>query len=420
MKNFLLRIVLAYFSLFSFSAFGSLDIKADDFINNVYSEIYKRTKNIKVEDVKSEEPKRESLNSGSRGKMILERIKAKNREKLARMRGLDPREIKSGADIVKNKIADNKKLLEHANKLKSELESIENRVVSNAEWRARFKQIKARWDAEKQKYLSNIKGYASGLSDIPLILPVDEKQKKKQVEVKIDKEFKLVQSSFELPIKDQSTRATCSAFTGARILEIDLSQKGKNVDLSEQYLYWASKDDCQKSPCTKRGSWIGYGFNYSKSQKELDIPLEADCPYSTYSKRGNETQTPLKKGCRNGVVKVKSFTYLKTLDQVVKALSQNKAVVASVRLTPNFYENNGLILEKEKMTGKKMDSHAFGHSIVINGLVKLPKALNEGTYCFVTTNSWGRGWGFGGYSCLSEKWILSQRQSNPFVTVSSL
>jgi C1A family cysteine protease len=414
--------VLFYLGVFSISiaAVASIDIKKEDFVNNVYSEIYKRTKNIKVDDREKKEPKQESLNSGSRGKMILERIKAKNREKLARMRGLDPRKIKSGADIIKNKINDNKKLLLYANKLRNELETIENRVVSNTEWKARFKEIKKKWDEQKQKYLSKIKVYAKGLSDIPLIMPVDEKEKKKKVEIQITKEFQIVKASFDVPVKDQSMRATCSAFTGARILEIDLHQKGQKLDLSEQYLYWASKGNCQRRPCSKRGSWIGYGFNYSKSQRTMDIPLEKDCPYSTYTKRGNETQTPMKNSCKKGRVKVKSFSYLKTLDQVVTALSQNKAVVASVKLTPNFYENNGLILSKEKLIGRKMDSHAFGHSIVLNGIVKLPKALNEGSYCFVTTNSWGKGWGFGGYSCLSEKWLLSQRQSNPFVTVRSI
>lgn len=67
-----------------------------------------------------------------------------------------------------------------------------------------------------------------------------------------------------------------------------------------------------------------------------------------------------------------------------------------------------------------MDSHAQGHSILLVGLVKIPTSLNEGQYCFITANSWGEGWGQGGHSCISENWLISQRQVNPFVVVNHL
>ncbi|MAE58814.1 MAG: hypothetical protein CME69_08040, partial [Halobacteriovorax sp.] len=61
-----------------------------------------------------------------------------------------------------------------------------------------------------------------------------------------------------------------------------------------------------------------------------------------------------------------------------------------------------------------------GHAVLLIGYIKLPKVLNEGSVCFITANSWGSGWGHGGYACLSEKWVLSQRQSNPFVVINSV
>ena len=95
-------------------------------------------------------------------------------------------------------------------------------------------------------------------------------------------------------------------------------------------------------------------------------------------------------------------------------------MVAGVKLTPNFYKNNGLILEKEKNIGGKMDSHSSGHSIAITGFMKLPSVLNEGSVCFIITNSWGSGWGYGGNACISEKWLLNNRNINPFVSVDSI
>ena len=258
------------------------------------------------------------------------------------------------------------------------------------------------------------------MSDIPLFLPVSKEEKVKKINVEIDRDFSIVSSSFNIEVRDQKSRPTCSSFSGIRAIEIEMAQKNKYKDLSEQYLYFASKPNCQNMPCSKRGSWVGHGLEFSKNQSGLDIPIESNCPYYGYSKSGNETQIPLSKSCKTGVVSVKSFSYLRTLDEVVSKLESGKSVIASVKLTPNFYENSGLVLMNEKNKGNRTDSHAFGHSILLNGIIKLPEALNEGKYCFVTTNSWGKGWGLGGYSCLSEKWILSQRQSNPFVVIKSI
>ena len=38
----------------------------------------------------------------------------------------------------------------------------------------------------------------------------------------------------------------------------------------------------------------------------------------------------------------------------------------------------------------------------------------------MVANSWGQGWGQGGYSCISEKWMINQKQINPFVAVTDV
>ena len=73
--------------------------------------------------------------------------------------------------------------------------------------------------------------------------------------------------------------------------------------------------------------------------------------------------------------------------------------------------------KNKNISKKRMDSHAVGHALLLIGYIKLPKILNEGEVCFVTANSWGEGWGTGGTSCLTEKWLLEQRKSNPFVVL---
>lgn len=411
MKFILLFIICS----FSFSALASNE---QFLLNSIYSEIYKRLE--KIPQIEPEKPKVNSLNKGERGKMIVERLKAQARARIAKKKGLDPRKFKSGKDIVKGSIEDNKKFIAHINKIKKEMESVRNRTLKPSEWSKEFKKLKTDWDKKKRDFVKNINVYQKNLIDIPLVLPVSKKDLKKKTQIKIQKEYTLVDAAFKIPIKDQKARPTCSAFTGIRAIEIELAQKGKIYDLSEQYFYWASKPNCQKQTCSQKGSWVGHGYLYSKEKHQLDIPMEYDCKYVKYSKKNNETQIPLTSSCRNGQVKVKSFSYKKNLDEVVHSLLENRPVIASIKLTPNFYENNGLVLASEKNIGPAMDSHAQGHSILLVGLVKLPSSLNEGQYCFLSANSWGEGWGQGGHSCISENWLLSQRQSNPFVVVNTL
>lgn len=412
-------LLLLFFSTSSFAISLSPKEKEDMILNALYYELFTRVEKIQ-KNMPAPEPKNTSINKGERGKMIVEKLKAQARARIAKSKGLDPEKFKSGKDIVKGQVDDNKKFIKHMTKIKKEMEELKKRSLTPAEWKAKYQQIHTEWQKQKEEYKKNIKLHQDNLIDIPVILPVSKKERKKEVRVEIDKEHYIIDGAMSLPIKNQLARPTCSAFSGIRSIEIVMAQKGKQVDLSEQYFYWASKPECRSRRCNSKGSWVGHGLVYSKQNNRIDIPTETDCKYVTYSKDGNQTQIPLKDSCDNGVVKVSSFSYLKNLDQVVNRLMKNKPVMASIKLTPNFYKNNGLIVQSEANIGPAMDSHAAGHSVVLVGLVKLPSALKEGKYCFLTANSWGLGWAQGGHSCISEKWLIKNRNANPFVVVNSI
>lgn len=395
--------------------------------NSIFEELITVTKGLKPP--KELEPKKESVNNMSRGKKMIEEMKRRNREELAKKNGINPDEVKSGADIVKAAKEDNKLLVKEIhsaiknvddwqNLADSEIDALKDKIISD--WKKKHAQKIKRWELEKKKFVKEKGKYEDTTFDLPLILPVDKKEKEKAVEVKIEKDYYIVPAAMSVPIRDQKYRPTCSAFAGVRTMEVMLAQNGQNIDLSEQYFYWASKEDCQSSPCSQPGSWVGYGLEHSKEQPSRDIPLEENCPYVSSTKKGNETQIPLKNTCEQGAVKIGDMVYLKNLDEVMKALDSKNAVVASLKLTPNFYTSRSLILYKDRAKGGKLDSHSGGHAVTIVGYVKLPQVLDEGSVCFIVANSWGVGWGKGGYSCISEKWILNQRQDNPFVVVSYL
>lgn len=396
------------------------DIK--EILNNVlYEQLYERVKDIKIPEKKESKT---SLNDGKRGKMIIEKLKQKNREKLARLRGFDPDKVKSGKDLVKLQKDDNKEVLKKISQMNlenvasDEIEKIKRKVlVEHKEWRKKHLAILKKWDQKKKDYIDDIDEYKKTLINMPLTLPVDKKELNKKVEVKIEKDFFVIDNAFAVGVRDQKRRPTCSSFAGIRAIEILLSQNNKNLDLSEQYFYWSSKPKCQKNTCNQKGSWAGYGLTYSKKSNAPDIPLEKNCPYNESNVLNNETQIPLENSCSKGEVKVKRFTLQKSLDDAISSLQKGHAVIASVTLTPNFYATKGLILAKESNVGGNMDQHSSGHSILLVGMMKLPLVLNEGKVCFITANSWGIGWGHGGHGCISERWLLENRVANPFVSI---
>jgi acyl-CoA-binding protein len=207
-------------------------------------------------------------------------------------------------------------------------------------------------------------------------------------------------------------------------MEILLAQNKNIQDLSEQYFYWASKPNCQNGPCTEKGSWITYGYKYSKEQPSIDVPLESYCLYKPLSVSQNETQIPLTPSCKDGVAKVESYEEVRTLAEVIERLKQDLPVVMAAKLTENFYHNKGLITleDSKKVITRKMDSHSLGHAFLAVGVMELPEKLRatEGAYCIVAVNSWGKGWGAGGYSCLTQNWLEKHRQPSPFVVVNKL
>jgi len=404
----------------------------ENLLTKIFSEeIYKKISKLNII---------EKVKPISKGQLLLEQIKQKNRNKIAKMRGFDPKNIRSGSDIVKLQKDDNKNILlkmnsidllfkskfknkskKWKNEAKLEIQKLRSKILQDhLNWRKKYSKILLSWKGENKKYKKNVSIYKDGVGNIPVTKKVNTIERKRKIFANIKKEIFFVPSVLDIPIRNQGMRSTCSSFTGIRSIETILFQNQKKTNLSEQYFYWASKPKCRKRKCRKKGSWVGYGLEYSKSTLNKDIPLESDCRYLNKNLASNETQVPLKNKCFGGIVKVKSYSYLENLDQAIKALNNNKVVIASVKLSDNFYNNKGLVFQSDIKNNSKLDSHSKGHSVNIIGYFKLPRILNEGKVCFIISNSWGVGWGYGGYSCLSEKWLINHRKVNPFVVINKL
>jgi hypothetical protein len=338
----------------------------------------------------------------SKGEKLVEEAKARNRALLLAQRKNDDTTapVKDGWDLAAIK-------REHAKTLKA--------------WKADVQNQRKIWQKEQDLFLGRLKNYKENSFAMPV-------KAEKIVERPIQKEtipdVHIVNGAFAVPIRDQRDRPTCSAFAVSRALEILLIQNKIEQNLSEQYLYWASKPNCQNAPCSEKGSWAPNAIKFSKHRPVPDIPSEKSCQYRESNEHKNETQIPLAESCKEGRVKVLAYQEIKTLAEILEALKRHIPVVMAAKLSENFYLNQGLVTleDAEKSSGTKLDAHAKGHAFTAIGILELPLELQqkEGSFCLLIANSWGQGWGAGGYGCLTERWLMKYRQPSPFAAVTQV
>lgn len=346
----------------------------------------------------------------SKGELKVQKMLAKNRAKIKSIRAQEKAQNEAGKESKTDKYS----------------AWIQKKSNQEREWMKRRQREIQKWARERLKLKKEIPFLKKDLAKIPEkkveVLPPPEPPKVTREIMKTPLESFFIESNFELPSRNQGRRPTCAAFAAVRAIEIMVKkQKGNTLNLSEQWFYYASKPNCQKSPCSSPGSWPRQALLNSKNNNTFDIPLEKYCPYKETATRGNETQIPLNSQCRNGVAKVKEIELLNDYDKVLDSLKAGYAVIGGFKLTEDFYLNDGYVFSKKgQRLGK--DSHASGHALLLTGALELPRELwqEQGRYCILVANSWGPGWGKGGHGCLSEKWFHQYRYEIPFIAVKSI
>lgn len=287
-------------------------------------------------------------------------------------------------------------------------------------WFKAFKEQKERWYADRARFLKSIPSYKAHL--VPLAqtkVPGLPKASRKPVPTDVSTDaFVLVNGGMEVPIRDQADRGTCAAFAGVRALEVAAKGQGRDIDLSEQFFYWLSKPTCQQAPCAQGGSWVAPGYAANLDATDLVIPEETDCPYNGQSVEGNDTQVPLADKCSgSGAVRLSGVSVAYTMGDVLGTLVAGRPVVVASTLSENFFKSKGLVTQADAAAEKTRDSqHAGGHAYLAVGFLALPESMQktEGSFCLLIANSWGEGWGAGGYSCVTEAWFTAHRFDGDF------
>ena len=316
--------------------------------------------------------------------------------------------------------------LQKREELKRKLEAERRKEeASKAEEERKHKEEMQRKKAEEEALRKRQEEEEARLREQKIQEEKQLQEQKRQEEIRKQKSesaisWHIISGALDYPIRNQSNRGTCASFATIRAIELKSKQKNVVVDLSEQFFYWASKPECQDTPCSSQGSWPVSALEYGKKNF---YPTEKQCPYSNRFVSKNDTQTPLSSSCSNqGPVGVASYEMGTKTSDIIGWLQQDHPVVIATTLTPNYYANEPWIDYQNREKGKPLDSHGGGHAYLLVGYVKLPKSLHkqEGEYCFVAANSWGEGWGKGGHACISERWLETYRIPNPYIAVTNV
>lgn len=374
-------------------------------------------------------PKKLDFKRGKSKLSIKERIAQKRAEKKAIA---DARRPKPTSDTAPDA---NIAWLKDARKRTDSWEDRKNKEIRK--WEEDKLKILDRWKKAEKKYKKAIPALKKDLTEIPFgsaPVKISTKPPKKEYEpssapiVNVAStasdnplELSFIEEAFRFPVRDQGRRPTCAAFAAVRAIEIMSHAIGSKNDYSEQWFYYASKPECQTSPCNRPGSWPRQALLNSKRGGSFDIPLEKDCPYQETKESGNETQIPLKSSCEKGEAKVGNFSLVTNRHEIQQRIKAGQPVIAGFKLSEDFFLNTGFVFDdpKAKM-GKGM--HAQGHAILLVGVMELPKSLqkSQGKYCTLIANSWGEGWGRGGHACISDRWFDRYRYDMPFIALESV
>jgi hypothetical protein len=193
--------------------------------------------------------------------------------------------------------------------------------------------------------------------------------------------------------RDQQTRPTCLAFA---VTDTHGATFAPFNPLSVEYLYYHA---VQLMP----GQNPHAGINTSAAADSLrnhGQPVEAHWPYQPALPADLGAWTPP----TNSPVFRRAFsTHTNSFKQICSQLTSGKPVIICLQLSESFYKplSTGLVAQKtpDPMTGR--------HAVIAVG-----HGRTATEPCLLVRNSWGTGWGLGGYAFLEEGYLTGRLVSN--------
>lgn len=212
------------------------------------------------------------------------------------------------------------------------------------------------------------------------------------------------------PIRDQGGRFTCTAFATVAVLEVQLLLQGLELDLSEQFLYWRTKNnDVGIYPDTPF-SLLRFAFGSAVTGGVcLDHLWPYHLDYRGYVQERNTGPTDpqaVPDAATRRMEDVESFTGTAVVNDARRSLARHKPVAVTLRVAPPFLRNGAFRLG-EPIPLPSSQEVAAGlrlHSVALVGYHDGP-GLGGGY--FRLRNSIGSSWGKGGYGLLPYAYLRS-------------
>lgn len=211
-------------------------------------------------------------------------------------------------------------------------------------------------------------------------------------------------------VKHQGARGTCSAFAASGLMEFLISQRtGEDVDLSEQYNYWATKTYALTNHMLQSSyeNSDGHAGFMAVETYQLGSMLESEWEYENYNWfQLNDircNQNNLTKECFTGAIpegaeridyKIKpQYIEISKIGEFL--LTQKRPVVINVTWYFEAVNKNG---DFHMPTQKDLEGAVGGHVILLVG-------YDSRTEQFIFKNSYGENWGNNGYGTMPRKYI---------------
>lgn len=202
-----------------------------------------------------------------------------------------------------------------------------------------------------------------------------------------------------LGVRQQGQRGACQVFAFVGVLEYQLSKSGKPVDLSEQFLMWATNDanEFDRVDGFNR-DWLTTGI------KKNGICLESQMPYVP---RNEAIAAPSDEAVHEGLKRVDcKVTSVKhwsdevgftdeVRDEIMRLLAAKQPVTATLSWPMNVPDKE-MVDARNFMIDRSVEANRKnGHGVVLVGYC-VDKKVEGGGY-FIARNSWGEKFADRGY-----------------------
>ncbi|WP_412561378.1 C1 family peptidase [Winogradskyella sp. MIT101101] len=215
------------------------------------------------------------------------------------------------------------------------------------------------------------------------------------------------------PIGNQGNYGTCVAWAVGYNLKTALNAIDNNLsfsDLNQDFNQFSAKDLFTAIPNSQKGSNCN-GTNFDSAFDVLQQRGVATAQTVPYYALNGCSQSNLQSSWTNEANNNR-IKYWRKIDPSITAIKQNIAnnipVVFGAKLSDNFITWNSSAVLSSNTSYNNVGQHAY-HAMVVSGYDN-SKGANG---AFKVINSWGNGWGNGGYIWIDYNFFISEFVTTP-------